>query len=218
MGTPQIIQGQGNPVMTNLRKNIQMIGQFMLQKKLKEKDEDKKIKDALELYKKKLKIKQDYPEQPSVSTSVTPYSLTEKIKASQILGATPGGLAGTKGKKNDLSGYTQMGDTTVPGGELGPLGGIQKFFGGTPTPRQVPSFTPDFNVLKSEAQNVASGPGKVSQRVSYGRGAAPALGAGAATADEATINKLKPDDIPQSEWDTHSVEEKIEFLQAAGLL
>lgn len=168
MATEKIIQGQGSPVITNLRRNIQLISNLILQQKLKEKQDKQSLESALNLYKEKLKIKQKYPDQPSVSVSVTPHSLSEQVKATQILGHTPTTLKGSE----DLSGYTTTGPTDVPGGELGPLGKIQQFFGGTPKPRQVDKFTPEFEALRAKAQAVQSGKGKTTKRTTYGKGSA----------------------------------------------
>lgn len=87
---------------------------------------------------------QAYPEQPTTSISVTPYSFGERLEAQNILGMDPRDLAGDP----DLKGYAQR-----TGGWFGGWGPGSQY-----------EYTPGFEKIREEAQQVLSGPGKVTTR------------------------------------------------------
>ena len=139
-----------NEVITNLRRNIQMIGQFMIQKKLQEREGDKKLKDALKLYKEKLKIQQEYPESPATSITITPHSYTDILKAEEIKARTP-------------KEWGKVGMAEKTGGW--PFGG-----GGIGSQWEL---SPQALSAQQRAGQVLTGPGKTTQRISYGAGQMP---------------------------------------------
>ena len=78
---------------------------------------------------------------PSTSMSVSPYSFEDKLKAQQMMGATPQSLYDDPEKRQFTEKY---------GGFMG-LGSKAR-------------FTPEFEAMRGEAEKVVSGPGKISYK------------------------------------------------------
>lgn len=91
------------------------------------------------------------PESPTTSISVTPYSFDDRLQAQNILGFSPQSLARDPDMKHlaeKVGGTSILGNPTAGGGGFGSRW----------------EFTPEFENIRGEAQQVLGGPGKTTYR------------------------------------------------------
>jgi hypothetical protein len=155
-------------MMNNLNKNVNRVSDVYLQEKLRKKQQEEELQQAIAL----LEAKQKFaPKTSPISTSIriSPLSFEEKQKYSDILGQTPES-AKAYNEANKYPPTTFERDT----GELGMLGNAQNALRNSVLPmipsaggRKETTFTPEFNSLRREAATKLKNPYEVSKTISH---------------------------------------------------
>lgn len=293
---PQLIQGQGNPVLSNLRQNVNLIGSTLIQKQLQEQQRKRELQDAV----RKTLIEKALSGQvkgldiqslmsggamPDVSGLEISPDLSQMYKTMQIkrLNQQLGKqhridvLAGLEEpSEEDISAlpetrqiFEQPKPVTVPGpifnGQPTQIRGQATEMMGPPSTEEAKGMMKEKYAPGISKEDLArkalgvpfTGRATQTQIVAEARKMAEAEKGGLPATEEEVrakiptatrllktqqsnlgtifkgqpiditaesqyseeeIDALKPDNIPQEDWDNATLEEKIEFLKSEGLL